>query len=304
MRSHCRASPPGDGGVPAGPQSLPAEPLVRAGPGAYDRALPVVRGTEASFAVDPAFSPAGGDVLKDVAALAVAPGGALWIASGKTKSAVSFDSSGRAGLSLSAQEPRALSLTPAGEIVLAAETAVRVGTKEVRTFTTPPTKAGGPPEPVERILAAALTPGGMLLVSDDKRERVLRYDAEGRYLGTFPDRDASKREVTRMLVDGEGDFVTLDEDEKTVGARRDGTTPAEDRPRRTEEARRCRGGSLPEHLCGGRGARRAGLRSPGTAAREGRRSRAAGTRMPWRSTLPVRFWSTTTAKAAPALQLR
>lgn len=172
-------------------------------------------GAKPVFKQDSSFSVGGGEVLKDVRALAVGPDGTLWIASEKTKSAVPFGGSGRPGQSLFVQEPRALSLTPGGEIVLAAETAVRIG-KDIRSFTTPSEKPGGAPEPVEKILAAALTPGGVLLVSDDKRDRILRYDADGRYLGTFPDRDASKRKITRMLVDGEGAIVTLDRDEKTV----------------------------------------------------------------------------------------
>ena len=54
-------------------------------------------GAKPAFAPDPAFSLAAGDVLKDVRALAVAPGGTLWIASDKTRSAVPFDASGKAG---------------------------------------------------------------------------------------------------------------------------------------------------------------------------------------------------------------
>jgi hypothetical protein len=53
-------------------------------------------------------------------------------------------------------------------------------------------------------------------VSDGDREAVLRFDAKGQYLGRFPDRDAAKRKVTRILLDGEGAIVTLDRDEKTV----------------------------------------------------------------------------------------
>ena len=41
-------------------------------------------GAKPAFSPDPAFSLAAGDVLKDVRALAVAPGGTLWIASDKT----------------------------------------------------------------------------------------------------------------------------------------------------------------------------------------------------------------------------
>ena len=173
-------------------------------------------GAKPAFAPDATLSLVAGDVLKDVRALAVTPGGALWIASDKTRSAVPFDASGKAGPSLTAEEPRTLSLGPAGEVVLAGRTAVRVGPKEIRTFSTPPEKPGAPAKPVDKILAAALTPGGALLVSDEDREAVLRFDAKGQYLGAFPGRDATKRKVSRILVDGEGAVVTLDREEKAV----------------------------------------------------------------------------------------
>ncbi|HSD29577.1 MAG TPA: tetratricopeptide repeat protein [Vicinamibacteria bacterium] len=173
-------------------------------------------GAKATFAPDPAFALAGGDVLKDVRALAAAPGGTLWVASEKSRSAVPFDAAGKPGPSLSAEDPRALSLTPAGELVLAGRGAVRVGPKDIRSFTTPPAKPGASPKPVEKILAAAVTTGGFVLVSDEEREAILRYDGQGRYLGTFPGSEATKRKVCRILVDGEGGIVTLDREEKVV----------------------------------------------------------------------------------------
>ncbi|HXY38424.1 MAG TPA: tetratricopeptide repeat protein, partial [Vicinamibacteria bacterium] len=48
-------------------------------------------GARPAFAADPAFTAGVGEVLKDVKALASAPGGGLWIASAKTKSAVMVD---------------------------------------------------------------------------------------------------------------------------------------------------------------------------------------------------------------------
>jgi len=173
-------------------------------------------GAKPSFALDPAFALAGGDILKDVRALAVAPGGTLWVASDKSRSAVPFDTGGKPGPSLSADEPRALSLTPAGEVVLAGRAAVRLGPRDIRSFTTPPEKAGAMPKPVEKILAAAVTTGGFVLVSDEDRAAILRYDAKGQYLGTFPGPEATRRKVSRMLVDGEGGIVTLDREEKVV----------------------------------------------------------------------------------------
>jgi DNA-binding beta-propeller fold protein YncE len=155
-------------------------------------------------------------MLKNVRALLVAPGGTLWIASEKTRSANPFDAAGKPSGGLTAEEPRALSLTPRGEIVLAARTAVRIGPKDIRSFTTPSAKPSSPPEPVEKILAAAVTPSGSILVSDDQREKVLRFDADGKYRGPFPERDTGRRQVTRIVVDGEGGIVLLDREEKTV----------------------------------------------------------------------------------------
>jgi TolA-binding protein/DNA-binding beta-propeller fold protein YncE len=194
------------------PQSAWAEP-------ALERATALYRlfgGAKPSFAPDPSFSLAGGDVLKDVRALLVAPSGTLWVASDKTHSAVPFDASGKPGPGVTAEEPRALSLTPRGDVVLAARNAIRVGAKDIRSFTTPPEKPGAQPKAVDRILAAAVTPGGAILVSDEERETVLRFDAQGQYLGTFPAGGAAKRKVTRILVDGEGAIVTLDREEKAV----------------------------------------------------------------------------------------
>ena len=170
-----------------------------------------------SFAQDASFAPAAGDLLKDVRALLVSHTGALWIASEKTRNAAPIDAAGKLGAGFSAEDPRTLALSPTGDVILASRAAVRFGAKDVRTFTTPPEKPGAPPKPVEKILAAAITPGGVVLVSDEDREAVLRYDAKGEYQGTFPGgRDAAKRKVTRILLDGEGGIVTLDRDDKTV----------------------------------------------------------------------------------------
>jgi TolA-binding protein len=185
---------------------------------ALERATALYRlfgGPKPAFALDAGYTLSVGEVLKDVRALAVAPGGTLWVASAKTRSAVPVDATGKAGPGLVAQDPMALSLAPGGQVVLASRSAVRVGEKDIRTFSTPPEKAGDQAEPLEEILAAAVTPGGSFLVSDDGREAVLRFGQKGEYLGTFP-AQAAKRKVTRILVDGEGGIVTLDRAEKTV----------------------------------------------------------------------------------------
>lgn len=187
---------------------------------ALDRitALYRLHGTgKAVFTSDPAFSLAGGDALKDVRALLMTPSGTLWVASEKTKSAVSFDPLGKMGPSLPAEDPRSLSLSPKGEIVLTSRTAVRVGTKDIKSFAIPSDKLI--PEPLEKLAAAVRTPLGSYLVADEKKNRVYRFDGALEYRDTFPAaKDAKNREVTRMFLDGEGAIVCLDREEKTVKA--------------------------------------------------------------------------------------
>jgi TolA-binding protein len=169
-----------------------------------------------ALALDSGYSVGAGDVLKEVRAVLMAPGGTFWIASEKAKAVVPYDAAGKPSSTLSAEEPRALSLTPKGEIVVAAKTAVRFGTRDLKSFAIPSDKQGGPPESLERILSAAVTPNGTVLVADEKRKKVYRYDAKWEYLGTFPDKDTKEREITRMFLDGEGGIVLLDREEKTI----------------------------------------------------------------------------------------
>ena len=168
-----------------------------------------------SFALDPAFGAGAGDVLRDVRAILMAPGGLLWIASDKSKSAVPIDQSGKVGPGLAGEDLRALALTPRGEVIVAAKTAIRFGPKDLRSFAVPSDKPGVP-ESLERILSATVTPGGAILVADEKRRRVYRYDAAYEFKGIFPERDAKERQIIRMLVDGEGGIVFLDREDKSV----------------------------------------------------------------------------------------
>ena len=172
---------------------------------------------KAVFTPDPGFSVGGGDVLKDVRALLVTPTGTLWIASEKTKSAVSFDPAGKMGPSLPAEEPRSFSLSTQGEVVFTTRTAVRVGPKDIKTFAIPGDKLI--PEPLEKLMAAVRTPLGSTLVADEKKNRVYRFNAALEYRDTFPSvKDAKSRQVTRLFLDGEGAIVCLDREEKTVKA--------------------------------------------------------------------------------------
>jgi TolA-binding protein len=169
-----------------------------------------------AFTADGVFTLAAGEVLKNVKALAMAPGGVLWIASDRMKAAVMIDASAKIGGSIRAEDPRTLCLGPRGEIVFTNRSGVHIGAKDIRAFVTPPDKPGEQPQPVESMLAAAVTASGSVIVSDEDRERVLRFDAKGQYLGTFPTNDTTKRNVTRILVDSEGGILTLDRDQRVL----------------------------------------------------------------------------------------
>ncbi len=175
-------------------------------------------GPKPSFALDASFAlgPGTERVLKDVKALAMAPDGVLWIASDQIKAAVMIDSSGKIAGTIRAGDPRTLCLGPRGKVVFASRTGVYLGARDARSLATPREKPGEEPEPVDKILAAASTASGTLIVSDEDRDRMLRFDAKGTYLGTFPARDSVDRKVTRILVDPEGEILTLDRDQRLL----------------------------------------------------------------------------------------
>jgi TolA-binding protein len=185
-------------------------------PRALDRITALFRlygGPKPAFAPDPGFNMAAGDIARDVRALLMTPQRTLWVASEKVNAAVPFGPDGKAGASLATMDPRGLALSPSGELLVAARLAVRVGPKNIKSFTLP-TQKPEEKDPLDRIEAAVLTPGGSMLISDGKRKRVYRFDAEDRFQGPFP--DATEREVTRLVLDGEGAIVALDRERRTI----------------------------------------------------------------------------------------
>jgi TolA-binding protein len=190
-----------------------------AGP-ALDRITALYRlhgGRKPSFTYDPSFSAGTGDVLKDVRALLMTPTGTLWIASDKSKSAVSIEPGGKMAAGFPAEDLRSLSLSAKAELLVTSRLAVRIGPKDLKSFAIPGDK--GVPEPLERLLAAVRTRSGGYLVADEKRNKVYRFDAAFEYKGTFPEaKDQKSREVTRMFLDDEGAIVCLDREEKTIKA--------------------------------------------------------------------------------------
>jgi TolA-binding protein len=170
-------------------------------------------GAAPAFAIDAGYSLGTGDVLKDVRALLVTPDGRTWIASDKVKGVVPFGPDGKMGSSLAGVDLRSLSASPRGELLVAAKLAVRLGARDIRSFSIPGDKPGVP-EPLDRIEAALVTPGGNVLVADAKQKKVYRFDGKLQFKDAFP--DAKEREVTRMALDPDGGLVFLDRDLKTV----------------------------------------------------------------------------------------
>lgn len=166
-----------------------------------------------AFLADPSYAVGAGDTLKDVRALLMTPARTLWIASDKVKSVVPFSPEGKMGTSVPGLHFGSLTLAPGGELMAAARLGVRVGPREVRSYAIPTDKPGVP-EPLERIQAAVMTPGGFVLVADGKKKRIYRFDPKQQYQGVFP--DTKDRNVTRMTLDGEGGIVVLDEDARSV----------------------------------------------------------------------------------------
>jgi TolA-binding protein len=165
------------------------------------------------FALDTSYTIGAGDILKEVRALLMTPQRTLWIASDKANSVVPYDPAGKMGPSLTSESVRALALSARGELVVTARLAVRFGPRDVRSFSIPSDKPGVP-EPLDKLAAAVVTSSGAILVSDDKKKKIYRFDAQGQPQGVFG--EAREREVTRLLLDGEGAVVTLDRADKTV----------------------------------------------------------------------------------------
>ena len=183
---------------------------------ALDRITALYRlfgGDRPVFALDPSYAVGAGDTMKDVRAILMTPARTLYVASEKVKGVVSFDAQGKMGPSVAGEGLQSLSLTAGGVIVVTASRAIRFGPRDLRTFTTPGEKPGEM-DPVEKLEAAVLTPGGAVLVADEKRKKVLRFDAQSTFQGPFP--DAKERQVSRMLLDSEGAIVLLDRDLKAV----------------------------------------------------------------------------------------
>jgi len=166
-----------------------------------------------AFAADASYSVGAGDTLKDVRSIVMTPARTLWVASDKAKSAIPFAPDGKMGPGLAGEDLQTMSVAATGDLLVVASRAVRIGPKNLQTFAIPGSKPGET-EPLDKLEAASITPGGAVLVSDEKKKKVFRFDGRYQYQGPFP--DVKERQVSRMVLDGEGGIVMLDREEKAV----------------------------------------------------------------------------------------
>src|SRR5262249_55481979 len=139
----------------------------------------------------------------------------LWVASDKVKNAIPFAPDGKMGPGLAGEDLQGMSLAATGDLLVGAARAVRIGPKNLQTFSIPGSTPGET-DPLARLEGAGITQGGSGLVSDEKKKKVFRFDGKYQYQGPCP--DVKERQVSRMVLDGEGGIVMLDRDEKTVRA--------------------------------------------------------------------------------------
>ena len=182
---------------------------------ALDRITALYRlyGTERPlFSEDAGFLLPPTPATKDVVALMLGPNEILWIASTGAGGAFSY-ADGKLATSLLVPDPVGFVAKADASPLIVARLGLKSGNDALRTLGLPTDKPGVE-KPLEHIAAALRTRDGGLLVSDLKLPGVCRFDAQAKYVGRFP--DAAPCEITRMLRDGEGDLVFLDDRAKTI----------------------------------------------------------------------------------------
>lgn len=154
---------------------------------------------------DRGFAGAGGK-LKDVTALGINPEHVVVA----TKSAVLFfDPVGAIKRSTAVREPRGMFLDREGQPVITFKSGFQVGAAPMRLVTAP--KPDGSTRELDGIPSGVSTSMGDLLLVDRVTRAILRYDAEGKYLGPF-----SSVNTERIAINGLDDVAALVRDDKSI----------------------------------------------------------------------------------------
>ena len=128
------------------------------------------------------------------------------------------------GRSLTSESVRALALSARGELVVTARLAVRFGPRDVRSFSIPSDKPGVP-EPLDKLGGrGGQSPRRVRFCLGRQEKKVFRFlTPRDQPQGTFD--EARERQVSRIVLDGEGGIVMLDRDEKSVRVLDEGGKP-------------------------------------------------------------------------------
>lgn len=130
---------------------------------------------------------------------------------GFNKGIAVFDPKGTLTSTVTAQDPSAFFTDELNRVVFARQGALHTERVSSTPITTPQV-APKPPRPVEDIPAVVLMSTGHRLVVDKKEKTVVRYDAQGQYIGPF----MPAINTERMAINVLDDVAVLDKDSKAV----------------------------------------------------------------------------------------
>jgi outer membrane protein assembly factor BamD (BamD/ComL family) len=147
--------------------------------------------------------------VDDVMGVKIDPLGRVLL--GHNKGIAVFDAKGALAQTVAAQDPTAFFVEEANRIVFARAGALHTERVSTMAITTPQA-APKPPRPVEQIPAAAAMAMGHRLVVDKKEKQIVRYDAAGRYLGTF----MPAINTERIALNSLDDVAVIDRDAKAI----------------------------------------------------------------------------------------
>lgn len=122
-----------------------------------------------------------------------------------------FDTKGMLTATVSAQQPSAFFVDEAGRIVFARQAALHAE-KAASIPITVPQPSPKPARPVEEIAAVVGLSTGHRIIVDQKEKAVIRYGANGQYLGPFVPPISTDRLATNTL----DDVAMIDKDSKAI----------------------------------------------------------------------------------------